>query len=62
MATIIEIQENKLENLTEYAEKVLRYSGKLMQCLEELDTKSKHNEYRNKKEYWDNEHYNTRYY
>lgn len=34
MATIIEIQESKLENLTECAEKMLRYGGKLMSCLE----------------------------
>lgn len=36
MATIIEIQESKLEHLSECAEKVLKYSGKLMQCLEEV--------------------------
>jgi hypothetical protein len=30
MATIIEIQEHKLQNLTECAEKVLKYGGKLM--------------------------------
>ena len=47
MATIIEIQETKLHDLTECAEKVLRYGGKLMQCLEELEEgKSKYNEYR----------------
>ena len=47
MATIIEIQEGKLQNLSDYAEKVLKYGGKLMQCLEDLDeNKSKYNEYR----------------
>ena len=47
MATIIEIQEGKLQNLSDYAEKVLKYGGKLMQCLEDLDeSKSKYNEYR----------------
>ena len=47
MATIIEIQEGKLQNLSEYAEKVLKYGGKLMQCLDDLDeSKSKYNEYR----------------
>ena len=47
MATIIEIQEGKLQNLAEYAEKVLKYGGKLMQCLEDLEEgKSKYNEYR----------------
>mgnify|MGYP003312575832 FL=1 len=46
MATIIEIKEDKLQNLSEYAEKVLKYGGKMMQCLEELESKSKYNEYR----------------
>ena len=47
MATIIEIKEDKLQNLSEYTEKVLKYGGKLMQCLEELEEgKSKYNEYR----------------
>ena len=45
MATIIEIKEDKLHNLSEYAEKVLKYGGKMMQCLEELESKSKYNEY-----------------
>ena len=40
MATIIEIKEDKLQNLSEYAEKVLKYGGKMMQCLEELESKS----------------------
>ena len=46
MATIIEIKEDKLQHLSEYAEKVLRYGGKLMQCLEDLEGKSKYDEYR----------------
>ena len=46
MATIIEIKEDKLQHLSEYAEKVLRYGGKLMQCLEDLEGKSKYEEYR----------------
>lgn len=47
MATIIEIQEGKMQHLTDYAEKVLKYGGKLMQCIEELEnsSKSKYNEY-----------------
>lgn len=45
MATIIEIGEDKVQNMSEYAEKVLRYSGKLMQCIDELENKSKYNEY-----------------
>lgn len=44
MATIIEIQESKLENLTECAEKMLRYGGKLMSCLEELSHNKDYNE------------------
>ena len=44
MATIIEIQENKLENLTECAEKMLRYGNKLMNCLEELGRSKGYNE------------------
>lgn len=44
MATIIEIQENKLENLTECAEKMLRYGSKLMNCLEELERNKSYSE------------------
>lgn len=45
MATIIEIQDDKLQCLSEYTEKILRYGGKLMQCIDELENKSKYNEY-----------------
>jgi hypothetical protein len=68
MATIIEIQDSKLQSLSEYAEKVLRYGGKLMQCLEEVEGKSKYHEYRGvsyrhgDKERWDEEQYRGRYY
>ena len=68
MATIIEIQETKLHDLTECAEKVLRYGGKLMQCLEDLEGKSKYNEYygyerkRNEKDRWNEEERYNRYY
>ena len=71
MATIIEIQDTKLQNLSEYAEKVLRYGGKLMQCLEDLEGKSKYHEYRGidyrygdrrEKERWDEDMYRGRYY
>ena len=68
MATIIEIQEGKLQHLSEYAEKVLHYSGKLMQCLEDLESKSKYDEYRGtdyrseEKERWDERRYPSRYY
>lgn len=44
MATIIEVQDQKIEHLSEYAEKVLKYGGKLMQCLEELTSKSDYSE------------------
>lgn len=68
MATIIEIQDSKLQHLSEYAEKVLHYGGKMMQCLEELETKSKYNEYhgqdrkRYEKDRWDDDRYPNRYY
>ena len=44
MATIIEIQENKLDSLAECAEKAMRYSSKLMKCLEELRYSKGYNE------------------
>jgi hypothetical protein len=68
MATIIEMKEDKLQHLSEYAEKVLRYGGKLMQCLEDLEGKSKYDEYRGidyrggEKERWDERRYQSRYY
>ena len=34
---IIKITEDKKEKMSDYAEKMLRYGGKLMQCIEELD-------------------------
>ncbi len=33
---MIEISESKVEKMSELAEKMVRYGGKLMQCLEEL--------------------------
>ena len=68
MATIIEIKEDKLQHLSEYAEKVLHYGGKLMQCIEDLDTKSKYNEFRGSeprkydKDRWGEDPYRPRYY
>ena len=68
MATIIEVHDDKIQNLSEYAEKVLRYGGKLMQCIEELENKSKYSEYYGKerkprdKQTWDEERYPSRYY
>lgn len=40
MGYMIEISESKAEELKEHAEKVLKHSGKLMQCLEELGEQS----------------------
>ena len=34
---VIKITESKKDKMSEYAEKMLRYGGKLMQCLDELD-------------------------
>lgn len=34
---MIEISESKVGKMTDYAEKMLRYGGKLMQCLDELE-------------------------
>lgn len=33
---IIEIEEDKIDKLSDCAEKMLRYGGKLMECLEEI--------------------------
>ena len=69
MATIIEVSESKLECLSEYVEHILKYSGKLMSCLEEmkekeheeLSAKAKH--YRHKSEpEWDYKQEYSRYY
>lgn len=34
---MITIDESKKEKMSEYAEKMLKYGGKLMQCIEELE-------------------------
>lgn len=34
---VIRIDESKKEKLSEYAEKILKSAGKMMQCLEDLD-------------------------
>lgn len=34
---MIEIKEDKFDKLNEYTEKMLKYGGKLMQCLSELE-------------------------
>ena len=33
---IIEITETKVDKMAEYAEEMLRYGGKLMQCIDDL--------------------------
>ena len=33
---VIRIEESKLDKMSDYAEKMLKYGGKIMQCLEEL--------------------------
>lgn len=37
MATIVEIQNKKIECLSEYAEKLVKYSHKILECLEDID-------------------------
>lgn len=36
MATIVETESSKMECLSEYLEKVLKYGGRAMSCLERL--------------------------
>ena len=68
MARIIEITEEKKNHIAECTEKILHYAGKLMQCIENVD--SKYNEYegrprkRHNNEPWeeDNDRYMPRYY
>lgn len=36
MATIVETESSKIECLSEYLEKVLKYGGRAMSCLERL--------------------------
>lgn len=36
MATIIEVQESKIDHLSEYAEKVVKYGKQLLECVEDL--------------------------
>lgn len=41
---MIEISENKLDKATDYAEKMLKYGGMLMQCLSEWGEESGYGE------------------
>ena len=36
MATRIEVQDSKIDHLSEYAEKVVKYAKHLLECLEEV--------------------------
>ena len=38
---MIEITESKINQLSELAEKMLKYGGKLMQCIEDIDNDSR---------------------
>lgn len=40
MATIIEIQESKLEHLSDCAEQIVKHGKKLLSCLSELENQS----------------------
>lgn len=44
MGYIIEISEHKLDKATDYAEKMLKYGGMLMQCLTEWEDESGYGE------------------
>ena len=36
MAPIIEVQDSKIDHLSEYAEKVVKYGKHLLECLDEM--------------------------
>lgn len=44
MGYIVEISEHKLDKATDYAEKMLKYGGMLMQCLTEWEDESGYSE------------------
>lgn len=67
MATIIEIQNSKLESLSEYAEKIVKHGKKLMECLSELESRSgehyaEHYGKRRRRGYEDDDEEYQRYY
>ena len=39
MATIIEVQDTKLDKHSEYVEIMVNYGGKVMRCIEEMQSK-----------------------
>ncbi len=45
MATIIEIQESKLDHLSDCAEQIVKHGKKLLSCLSELESKSSDEHY-----------------
>lgn len=57
MGYMIEISESKLGTLAENAEKMLRYGGKVMQCIDEL-SHGRMNE--RDEEYWERDDMNDR--
>lgn len=65
MATIIEIQDSKIEHLSEYAEKVVKYGKHLLECLDEVREGEQYSERYGKKSGFRYEeyhpHYNERY-
>lgn len=44
MGYIVEISEHKLDKATDYAEKMLKYGGMLMQCLSQWEEESGYGE------------------
>lgn len=57
MSYIIEISENKIESLAENAEKMLRYGGKVMQCIDEMRSGNRSHLGEREREYDDYEDY-----
>lgn len=56
MATIIEIQEGKLEHLSEYAEKVVKYGEQLLDCIKSLEDKDHYSERYGRRGYRDHDY------
>lgn len=51
MATIVEVEHSKMECLSEYLEKMLKYGGKAMACLERLKEEHEEEEEEEEHEY-----------
>lgn len=54
---IVEISESKVEKMSDYAEKMLKYGGKLMQCIEELSEGESMGERWDDDRYYDDDRY-----